>query len=407
MKRDVPRAVVLCCRYASTLSYYDDWEESLTSSGLLDAVLLNVADREAPDRLKRLVAETDVIVALHSTNGNSVRFLERCEPALLERKVPLIVFVGNEFNSANVDMGLREKIALLRRLRVEFIATQLPPEVGRWLYEDVPGARVASIPHGLNPERFRPVVPQTDRKVDIGVRSARYNSLLGDNDRVAIVQRFTGDFNPPLVVDINMNPDARLTGKEWAVFLNGCRGTASTEAGSSFLEKDDATVLRAAGYLRQKMSRSDRYLLSAARMGVGRLVPAWLKPGVKGLMKRVGVREAGVNDPYHAEDFREFYDLFFRDYRNPVSGKCISSRHFEAIGTQTCQIMFPGRFNDILQADRDYLALKRDFSNLDDVLSRFRDLTYRETMVNAAFARVMDAHTYRHRVQDVVRLVGG
>ena len=251
------------------------------------------------------------------------------------------------------------------------------------------------------------MIPQAERKVDIGVRSTRYYPLLGDNDRVEIVQRFTEAFDPPLVVDISMDQAARLARKEWVMFLNGCRGTVATEAGSGYLEKDDATVLRAAEYLRQRMSRSDRYMLSATRVGIGRLIPALLKPLVKGAMKVTGLREVGLHDHYHAVDFREFHDRFFRDYRGPVSGKCISSRHFEAIGTKTCQIMFPGRFNDILQADRHYLALKRDFSNMTDVLCRFRDLSCREQMTDEALELVLDAHTCRHRVQDVVRLVGG
>src|SRR3990172_1592647 len=64
-----------------------------------------------------------------------------------------------------------------------------------------------------------------------------------------------------------------------------------------------------------------------------------------------------------------------------VSGKTISSRHFDAIGALTCQIMFPGRYGDILEADRHYLALERDFSNIDDVLARFLDDTTRSRLV--------------------------
>ena len=149
MKRDILKAVVLCRRYASTFSYFDDWEEALTTSGLLDAVLLNIGDTDGPNRLKRLVDETDLVIALHSTNADTVRPLQPYESILVDRKVPLVMFVGNEYNSPDPRMGLREKIALLQRLRVEFIATQLPVDVGRWLYEDVSGARVASIPHGL------------------------------------------------------------------------------------------------------------------------------------------------------------------------------------------------------------------------------------------------------------------
>ena len=78
---------------------------------------------------------------------------------------------------------------------------------------------------------------------------------------------------------------------------------------------------------------------------------------------------------------------------------CISSRHFDAIGTKTCQIMFRGRFNDILKADQHYVALNQDFSNLEDALARFLDPTHRRTMVEEAYSHVMDAHTYDHRMR--------
>ena len=63
--------------------------------------------------------------------------------------------------------------------------------------------------------------------------------------------------------------------------------------------------------------------------------------------------------------------------------------------------MFRGRFNDILEADRHYLALDDDFANLDDVLRRFADAAERRVIVDAAHAHVMEAHTYTHRVQKI------
>ncbi len=106
---------------------------------------------------------------------------------------------------------------------------------------------------------------------------------------------------------------------------------------------------------------------------------------------------------YHAIPFDEIFDAFFKDYkRPPFYSKCISSRHFDAIGTKTCQIMFEGRFNDILKADRHYIALKRDFSNIESVMKRFRDTSYLEAMTSCAYDYVMENHTYRHRLKTVM-----
>jgi hypothetical protein len=85
-----------------------------------------------------------------------------------------------------------------------------------------------------------------------------------------------------------------------------------------------------------------------------------------------------------------------------MSGKCISSRHFDAIGTETCQILLPGRYNDLLESDVQYLALERDFSNVEDVLARFRDDDTRLRMVRDARAWALDGHTYAHRVRGLL-----
>jgi hypothetical protein len=89
-----------------------------------------------------------------------------------------------------------------------------------------------------------------------------------------------------------------------------------------------------------------------------------------------------------------------------MSGTCLSSRHFDAIGTETCQILLPGRYNDVLVADRHYLALEPDFSNIDDVMARFRDETARSALVREARAWALDEHTYAHRVRSLLAHVG-
>jgi hypothetical protein len=51
----------------------------------------------------------------------------------------------------------------------------------------------------------------------------------------------------------------------------------------------------------------------------------------------------------------------------------ISPRHFEAIFTKTCQILIEGQYDQILEPNRHFLLLKRDFSNLNEVLEKIQD----------------------------------
>ena len=52
-----------------------------------------------------------------------------------------------------------------------------------------------------------------------------------------------------------------------------------------------------------------------------------------------------------------------------------------------------------------YLSLERGFSNIDDVLGRFRDETSRLEMVGAAREWALDGHTYAHRVEALLDTV--
>ncbi|MDH3559141.1 MAG: glycosyltransferase, partial [Deltaproteobacteria bacterium] len=104
---------------------------------------------------------------------------------------------------------------------------------------------------------------------------------------------------------------------------------------------------------------------------------------------------------YPKATFEEVYDIFFKDYSNPVNGKAISSRHFEPIGTKTCQILLEGRYNDILEPDVHYISLKRDYSNVEGVMERFRDKDLVRKITDEAYEYTMDSHTYEHRVRDV------
>jgi hypothetical protein len=133
-------------------------------------------------------------------------------------------------------------------------------------------------------------------------------------------------------------------------------------------------------------------------------MPWWLKSLVRRAMKKGPLRhEALINEQF---DYDEIFSLFFAGrQRPPYYSKCISSRHFDAAGTKTCQIMFRGRFNDILKPNEHYLALEPDFSNIDDLLARFRDPVRRQSIVNAAFDLVCSEHTYEHRVRQVYDLL--
>jgi hypothetical protein len=389
------RLLVGYANYTDRLSYYDDWLDAFRAAPQFDVIPFDIVPAEGRAALPRLLAEVDAVVLLHSTNGDTTTYLEPHAPALADRKVPLLTFVGNEVSLPGSPIA--EKRRVFGLFRPDVVATQLLQEAGEYLFSDVAG-RVAAIPHALNPAIYAGGRPLDDRPIDVGARAVRYLPHLGDDDRNRILDWFTAE-GPRRGLNVDIS-DSRFDRSGWADFLGRSKGTVATEAGTWYLERDDATVNGIRDFVLARSGRGIVIRNDSMLRTIGHKLPWWARALARRLLRHGPVRhEALVNE---SADAREIHERFFAVRPRPaIHGKCISSRHFDAAGTKTCQIMFPGRFNDILVADRHYLALREDFSNVDEVIERFRDLAERRRIAEAAHELVLSGHTYARRVETV------
>jgi len=390
------RVLVLYANYTDRLSYYDDWLDAFRSAPEFDIAAIDIVASDANRQIKAALSKVDAVILLHSTNGDTTHYLERHVDLLADRSVPLLAFVGNEVNLPGSPIA--EKRRVFARLAPDYIATQLLSEAGEFLFGDIVRGSVVSIPHALNPDAYRPVLDRNDRPVDIGARAVRYLPHLGDDDRNRILEYFKLHGRAAgLSVDIS---DQRHDRAGWADFLNRCKGTVATEAGSWFLERDDATVNAIRDYVLSRRSAGFVIRNDSKLRSLGHKLPWQLRSLARRLLRRGPIRhEALINEQVNSHDI--FEKFFAGRSRPPIYGKCISSRHFDAIGTKTCQIMFRGRYNDILEADQHYIALESDFSNIGDVLERFGDPELRREISESAFDLAMSKHTYAHRMRRV------
>ena len=67
----------------------------------------------------------------------------------------------------------------------------------------------------------------------------------------------------------------------------------------------------------------------------------------------------------------------------------ISPRHLEACATRTCQILLEGEYNGLLQPGVHYLEIKRDFSNLNEVLKHVQKDDLRQGMAERAYRDIV------------------
>jgi hypothetical protein len=398
-RKSGPRTLLLFAHYGTRASYYDDWLDAFRRALEFESIELNICRGNAAADLRRRIGEVELLVLLHSVNADHVFYLEPLSSILAERRCALVSFIGNEVNLPGAPIS--EKRRVLKKIRPDLIATQLLPEAGEYLWGDI--APVLALPHALNPIAFANRTPQEARKLDFGMRSFHYSAVLGDADRNTVME-WVGTWAAArgLAVDVSTR---RLDRSGWAEFLNDCRGTVSTEAGSWYLQRDDSLVRQ---ILRHYGDRDGKLVMSSKNTTLRKLahrLPWWWRERLIALLAHGPIKyEATALDGVPQQELLETF--FSNAVRAPAYSKCISSRHFDAIGTGTVQILQSGRYNDILVPGKHYLELARDFSNAEELARQFSDQSERRRIAETALEHVMTNHTYAHRIAMLASRIG-
>lgn len=161
-----------------------------------------------------------------------------------------------------------------------------------------------------------------------------------------------------LHVDISTKEKDTLLGLDWYRFLLRSKYTIGVEGGSSILDSDGTIRKKVSAFLAQHPNAT----------------------------------------------FEETENACFKGMDGNLNLFALSPRHLEACVTRTCQILVEGSYNDVLKPNIHYLELKKDFSNIDTILSQLKDDNLREKITTQAYNDIVlsKAYTYRHLVDTVM-----
>ncbi len=335
----------------TVLSFLLDWKEAFADSPSLKVEWCDVNDLIEYRKGLRRLREVPLSIVLHSAAWDDLVRLRRGQGYFQSRRGTLLLFLGNEYDR------MRGKIGFAKAVAADYIASQLPMPAAEWLYGECVHSKVLPGAPALNPTLYFPRT--VTRTIDLGFRGDLYLShLLGDTERTDVMAQLSHRARDHgLIADIEYG---RCHREQWSAFLSACKGVIGAESGTYYLERGDETQLAVKAYVAE----------------------------------------------HPRADFAEMHERFFKYYPNPVSGKAISSRHFEPVGTKTCQVLLEGQYNGILKANEHYISVKKDYSNLDEALCLFKDEEFRRAMVDRTYEYVMGGHTYRHRAQELLRAIG-
>ena len=152
-----------------------------------------------------------------------------------------------------------------------------------------------------------------------------------------------------LTADISTRWEDTVFGDAWGDFLMSGRVVIGTESGSSVLDRRGEVQARIRALLAER--------------------PGLSFEEVADEMPRAGTRGA-----------------FFADH----------PRHLEAVVARTAQVLVEGAYSGVLEPDRHYIPLRRDFSNLDDVLERLDDRRLVQETADRAYEEIVVEGRYRY-----------
>jgi hypothetical protein len=156
--------------------------------------------------------------------------------------------------------------------------------------------------------------------------------------------------------DIEITEERRIHGESWYAFVETCRTMLGSESGSNVFDFDGS------------IERQYETLKRA-------------QPGLS----------YGEFRPYVAEHERD------------IGMGQISPRVFEAAALRTPMILLTGRYSGLIHAGEHYVELKKDFSNVEDVLRQVEDIPALRAMAERTYHHLIapGAHSYRRFIDFV------
>lgn len=286
----------------------------------------------------------DVIIIHYSICLFSERYLnQKAKQRIAKSKALKIVFIQDEYRRIN---QIHQQFI---NLNIDVLFTCVPENEIEKVYPDaiLPNIRKINTLTGFVPDellgRHYPAIQ--DRAIDVAYRARKIPYWLGElsTEKWQIVDKFlqaTANYN--LKCDLSIKESQRIYGNKWLAFLSSCKATLGVESGAS--------VFDFTGELEKNI---DRYQAT-----------------------------------HPTASFDEVRQKFLLSYEGKIRLNQISPRCFEAIACKTAMVLYEGEYSGILHPWQHYIPLKKDFSNIAEVVAYLQDNDKLQQLVDRAYAEI-------------------
>jgi hypothetical protein len=192
------------------------------------------------------------------------------------------------------------------------------------------------------------------RRYDVGYRSRvspYYLGLIG-REKLVIADRFKEICERDgLSSNISVHEDDRIYGEAWLEFLGACRTQLGTPSGASVVDFD------------------------------GSIIEA----------------EAQYRAAHPHATFEEVWSRYMQDQEGKVVIDTVSPRYFEYAAAGSTMVLHEGYYGGVLEPGRHYISVRKDYSNIHDVVGMIRDERYCQSLADNAYRELIESGRYSYQ----------
>jgi hypothetical protein len=273
-----------------------------------------------------------------------------------------IIFLQDENRNVN------KIVNCIKNLNIDLVFTVVPSREIQKVYSVnlLPGVIVTNVLTGYVQENLlHQDVPGYDKRlVDVVYRARKLSASFGRlcYEKYTIADKFNEDAKKyHLKVDISALETDRIYGQAWINFLLASKACLGVESGGSLFDYT--------GKIRAAVERHE--LL------------------------------------YPDTSFDELEKLYFQGLDYNVNYNQISPRHFEAAALKTLMILYEGEYSNILHPWQHYVPLKKDHSNIQDVIAVINNQSQWEEITSRAYQEIAlnPLYSFKHFVEQFDSIV--
>lgn len=279
-------------------------------------------------------------------NSRLINFIKR-DPKMIK-----VVFFQDEYANC------KERFQLINDLKIDTIFSLLEPQYFKKVYidntcvTDIRQVLAGYVSDALLSYAESSSMKFLDRPVEVGYRGRKLKLHLGEGakEKSNIAFQFK-DFakDKKINVDISIEEKDRIYGKKWYDFVQNCKFMLGVQSGTSIFDLDGAIEKKIGDY--------------------------------------VSKDEPSANDSL---------EKILNPFEKNINYRMISPRIFECAALKTCMILYSDSYQNILEADKHYIPLDKDFSNIDKVYKKMKNEKYVSTIIENAYTDIALAKKYHY-----------